>query len=81
MSWIEEVSVEGASGLLKSLYDDAVKRAGRVFNIRRAQSLNPEVLRDGIRFYASIMMGESPLTRVQRELIATVVAVELSCHY
>ena len=81
MSWIEEVPVEGATGLLRKLYDDAVKRAGRVFNIRRAQSQNPEILRDGIRFYASAMMAESPLTRVQRELLATVVSVELNCHY
>ena len=81
MSWIKEVPVEGATGLLKKLYDDAVKRAGRVFNIRRAQSQNPEVLRDGIRFYASVMVGDSPLTRVQRELLATVVSVELNCHY
>jgi alkylhydroperoxidase family enzyme len=81
MAWIEEVPLERATGLLKKLYDDAIRRAGRVFNIRRAQSLNPEILRDGIRFYASIMTGESSLTRVQRELVATVVAVEANCHY
>jgi len=81
MAWIEEVPVEGATGLLKKLYDDAIRHAGRVFNIRRAQSQNPEVLRDAIRLYASVMVSESPLTRVQRELLATVVSVELNCHY
>ena len=81
MAWIEEIPVEKATGLLKKLYDDAIKRTGRVFNIRRVQSLNPQVLRDGIRFYASVMMGASPLTRVQRELLATVVSKALACRY
>jgi alkylhydroperoxidase family enzyme len=81
MAWIEQVPIEKATGLLKKLYDDALKRTGRVFRIRRVMSLNPPVLRDSVRFYATVMMGESPLTRVQRELLATVVAVEIDCHY
>ncbi len=44
-------------------------------------SVNPEALRDSIRFYVTIMMGESPLTRVQREMLGTVVSAELECHY
>jgi alkylhydroperoxidase family enzyme len=31
--------------------------------------------------YLTLMHGESALTRVQRELIATVVSAELGCHY
>lgn len=81
MPWIEQVPVEEATGPLKRLYDDAVKRAGRVWNIVRIMSLNPPVLRDSIRIYAATMFGESPLTRVQRELLATVVSAELHCHY
>lgn len=81
MAWIEPVSVEKAAGLLKKLYDDAVRRTGRVSRIRRAMSLNPPVLRDSMRFFSSVMLGESPLSRFQRELLATVVAVELGCRY
>ncbi len=81
MPWIEQVPVEQATGLLKKLYDDAVKRAGRVWNIVRIMSINPPLLRDSIRFYVAAMFGDSPLTRVQRELLATVVSAELDCHY
>jgi alkylhydroperoxidase family enzyme len=81
MAWIEQVPVEKATGLLKRLYDDAVKRTGRVFGIRRVMSVNPAVLRDSVRFYATVMMGESPLGRAERELLATVVAAELECRY
>jgi hypothetical protein len=44
-------------------------------------SVNPEALRDSIQFYLTTMMGESPLSRVQREMLATVVSAELECHY
>ncbi len=81
MPWIEQVPVEQATGLLKKLFDDALRRAGRVWHIVHVMSLNPPVLRDSIRFYVAIMMGDSPLSRVQREMLATVVSVELGCHY
>lgn len=81
MAWIEQVPIEKASGLLKRLYDDAIKRTGRVFRIRQIMSLNPPVLRESMRFYYSVMMGESPLGRFQRELIGTVVARALGCEY
>ena len=81
MPWIDQVPVKEATGLLKQLFDSAVKRAGRVWRIVHVMSLNPPALRDSIKFYATIMMRESPLTRAQRELLATVVSDELDCHY
>jgi alkylhydroperoxidase family enzyme len=44
-------------------------------------SINPRVLRSSMAQYSAIMHGGSPLSRLQRELIATVVAVELDCNY
>ncbi len=81
MPWIDQVPVKEATGLLKQLFDSAVKRAGRVWRIVHVMSLNPPALRDSIRFYATIMMGQSALTRIQRELLATVVSDEVDCHY
>lgn len=81
MPWIEQVPIEEATGLLKEEFDKAIDRAGRVWHIVHAMSLNPAALRDSMRFYVTVMMGESPLTRVQRELLATVTSWELSCHY
>jgi alkylhydroperoxidase family enzyme len=81
MPWIEQVPVSEATGLLKRLYDEAIQRAGRVWHIVQIMSINPRVLRASIGFYKAIMFGKSPLSRVQRELLATVVARELGCHY
>ena len=81
MPWIKQIPVAEASGLLKGEFDKALRRAGRVWHIVHIMSVNPRALRDSIGFYITIMMGESPLTRVQREMLATVVSAENHCHY
>jgi alkylhydroperoxidase family enzyme len=81
MAWIRQIPLQKATGLLKKLYDDAIKRSDRVWNITRVMSLNPEAMRDSRKFYRTIVYGKSPLTRVQRELLAVVVSKELNCHY
>ena len=81
MAWIETVSDEQADGLLKKMYEAAVARAGRVFNIVRVMSLNTPTLRASIGFYQAVMFGRSPLSRAQRELLATVVSRANGCHY
>ncbi len=81
MPWIQQVPVGEATGLLKKLFDEALQRAGRVWNIVHIMSVNPPLLRDSIAFYGTLMFKSSPLTRAQRELLATVVSAELDCHY
>jgi alkylhydroperoxidase family enzyme len=79
--YIRLIAEEEAEGLLKEEYDAAVERAGKVFNILKAMSLRPAVLRASIALYREIMFGESGLTRQERELLATVASAEQSCHY
>lgn len=81
MPWIKQISIEEATGLLKAQFDAGLKRAGRVWRIVHIMSLNPRVMRDSIGFYSTIMMGESLLTRVQREMLAVVVSLENHCRY
>jgi alkylhydroperoxidase family enzyme len=75
---IDESEAEGA---LKQEYDAAVERAGKIFNILKAMSLRPGVLRASMELYKEIMFGESGLSRRERELLATVTSAEQSCHY
>ncbi len=44
-------------------------------------SLNPHVLKASMDQYIALMFGPSPLSRMQRELLATVVSAEVDCHY
>lgn len=52
-----------------------------MWNIVHVMSLNPPVLKASIEQYLAVMFGSSPLTRVQRELLATVVSAERDCFY
>jgi len=79
--YLELIDEDEAEGLLKEEYDAAVERAGKVFNILKAMSLRPAVLRASIELYREIMFGESGLSRQERELLATVASAEQSCHY
>jgi alkylhydroperoxidase family enzyme len=79
--WIKTVPIEKATGKLKREYDAAIRRAGRVWNIVRAMSLNPETLHASMRLYVATMKEASGLTRAQREMVATVVSQTNGCRY
>lgn len=82
MAFIRTIAPGEATGLLKRLYDEAVARAGKVFNVLRIQSLRPEVLDIGVQLYEELMFSSrSPLTRAQREMIAVAVSRDNECHY
>lgn len=82
MAWIRTVAPGEATGLLKRLYDEAIARAGKVFNVLRIQSLRPEVLAAGVELYRELMFSpKSPLSRAQREMIAVAVSRANDCEY
>jgi uncharacterized peroxidase-related enzyme len=82
MAWIRTVAPSEATGLLRSLYDAAVARAGRVYNVIRLQSLSPKALQASTQLYLELMHGrEGALDRARRELIAVVVSRVNGCHY
>lgn len=81
MPWIQQIPIEDATGLLKKEYDKALQRTGRLWHIVHVMSLNPLVLKSSIQFYGAIMFSRSPLSRTQRELLATVVSQENHCYY
>ncbi len=81
MAWVRQIPEEDATGLLQKIYADAKKRAGRVFNILKVQSLNPPTLRASMGLYMQTTQAESPVSRALREMIATVVSKTNECHY
>jgi uncharacterized peroxidase-related enzyme len=82
MPWIRTVPPEEATGLLRQIYDAAVRRAGRVFNVVRLQSLRPKVLDASMQLYLQLMHApDGALTRAQREMIAVIVSATNGCHY
>ena len=81
MANLRLIEVDEAAGLLREEYDAAIGRAGKVFNIVKAMSLRPGVLRRSMGLYLAIMFERSGLSREERELLATVVSRTNGCHY
>ena len=81
MSWITEVKVSEAEGQLAETYAALVKQRGKVSNILKVHSLNPEAMSDHLSLYMTIMFGKSGLSRAEREAIAVVVSANNDCEY
>lgn len=81
MPHVHVLSYDETTGVSRREYDAAMRRAGRLWNIVSIQSQLPEVMRDSMRLYQSIMYGPSPLTRAQREMMAVVTSQVNECHY
>jgi uncharacterized peroxidase-related enzyme len=79
--YLRLIDEDDASGELREEYEAAVRRAGKVFNIVKAMSLRPPVLRVAMELYREVMFGRCELTRAERELLAVVVSCANDCHY
>ena len=81
MAWIQMISEAEAEGKLKSYYEQMAEPAGEVDNILKIHSLNVKSLKLHYDLYAHLMRGRSPLSRIQREMIAVVASAVNHCHY
>lgn len=81
MPRIRTVDPEEATGLLQRLYDRALRRAGRIFNVVSVQSLCPPIMDASLKLYERAMLVPGGLPRATREMLATVVAREMDCFY
>lgn len=81
MAWIRVVPPKEATGTLKREYARAVQERGALANIHAVTSLHPGILDAHLSLYEEIHFAESPLSRRERELVATVVSRENRCAY
>lgn len=81
VAYIKIVAPDVAKGVLLDEYRTALRRAGKIWNIVRIMSPNPEVLSASMTLYSHIMHGPSPLSRGQREMLAVTVSKANECHY
>jgi alkylhydroperoxidase family enzyme len=81
MAFISYVPYEDAKGVLAELYQRFRDPSGRVDSIIRIHSLNPPSMDHHLRMYSHLMRGPSPLSRIQREMIAVAVSSANNCFY
>jgi len=81
MAYIHTIAYDEADDKLKKVYDQIIKSRGKLAEVHKIQSLNPEALVTHMALYMSIMFGKSPLKRYQREMMAVVVSAKNKCEY
>ena len=81
MAWINETSVEEADGKLAEAYAALNKKRGKISNILKVHSLNPEAMQNHLDLYMTLMFGKSGLSRAEREAIGVVVSAGNECAY
>jgi uncharacterized peroxidase-related enzyme len=81
MAWIEMIAEDQAEGELRAWYDKLTEPWGGVDNIMKIHSLNLASLKAHFEIYKVLMYGKSPLSRVQREMIAVVASAANHCKY
>lgn len=81
MAFIKTISPESAGDDLKKIYSNLEKSRGKIAEIHKIQSLNPEALVAHMELYMTIMFGKSPLKRYQREMLGVVVSAANRCEY
>ena len=81
MAWIEQTDADDADDKLAAIYAELIEKRGKVSNILKVHSLNPEAMNDHLDLYMTIMFGKSGLSRAEREAIAVVVSANNDCEY
>jgi len=59
MSWIEEIEIDAAEGKLAEIYAELIEKRGKVSNILKVHSLNPNAMSDHLDLYMTLMFGKS----------------------
>lgn len=81
---ISKLGVPDPTGLdedLKAIWGKCQDKLGFVPNVFGAYSLKPQRLRNFMAMYNEIMLSESGLSKLEREMIAVVVSSANRCYY
>lgn len=65
----------------QAYFDKCTEKLGLVPNVLKAYAFDEKKLRVFTDFYNDLMLGDSVLTKLEREMIAVVVSAVNRCHY
>lgn len=78
---LEEIARDKLDDDLKAYLDVCDEKLGFVPNVLRAYAFDNVKLRAFNDFYDDLMLGDSGLSKLEREMIAVVVSAENRCYY
>ena len=74
-------SPRGLEPSIKAVLDKCVEKLGFVPNVLRSYTLRPRKFEPFRQYNNELMLGESGLSKLEREMIAVVVSCANHCHY
>ena len=81
VAWIATIPEAEATDDVKRAYKRSGEKSGDVDHIMKIHSLHPKSLIDHLHLYKTLMQGDSPLSRIQREMIGVVASAINRCEY
>src|ERR1700758_4495796 len=66
---------------IQAVYQKCREKLGLVPNVLRAYSFHPQKLRNFMTMYNELMLGDSKLSKLEREMVAVVVSSANRCYY
>lgn len=81
MPFIKTIEPEQAEGSLKQVYKNLIESRGKLAEVHKIQSLNPDALVAHMELYMTVMFGKSHLKRYQREMLGVVTSAANRCDY
>src|SRR5258708_27798971 len=66
---------------IQAVYQKCMEKLGLVPNVLRAYSFHPQKLRNFMTTYNELMLGDSKLSKLEREMVAVVVSSANRCYY
>lgn len=81
MANIKVINYEESTNKLRDIYDNLIEKRGKLASVHTIQSLHPDSIIAHMELYMTIMFSQSPLSRIQREMIAVIVSKTNGCKY
>ncbi len=81
MPRIRVIDETEADGDLRDVYAELMSSRGKLAEVHKVQSLNPQSIRDHMALYMTTMFARSPISRAEREMMAVVVSATNGCRY
>ncbi|MBH97437.1 MAG: alkylhydroperoxidase [Rhodospirillaceae bacterium] len=81
-AWIKMIPENEATGILKTLYDDAMTPHGTIDNVMKVHSLRPHTMHGHVTLYRSVLHHpDITLPLWLLEVIASYVSIKNNCQY
>ena len=81
MPYVRTSPYEEPQGELTEAYDMMIKSRGRISNVQAVSSLRPHIMKTLGGHVASVMFGESGVSRADREMVAAGVSATTKFQY